>query len=103
LVSALRRSALNRRRPKGAHYDQGLRRWHYDQETLADEEHEKLIGAYSTEERAQQAIDRLRDKPGFRDFPDRWVTDEIVVDKDSFWTDGFISVKPGERYWEDKP
>ena len=74
---------------------------HYDQETFDDDDQEKQIGVYSTEERAQQAIERLRDKPGFRDFPERWMISDIVLDKDSFWTDGFITVRPGDKPWEE--
>jgi hypothetical protein len=77
--------------------------WHLDQETMEDDDQEKLIGAYSTEECGKEAIARLRDKPGFRDFPERWHIDHIVLDKDSFWTDGFITVRPGDKPWEENP
>jgi hypothetical protein len=69
---------------------------HFDQETDDDNDEEKLIGVYSTKDRAQQAIDRLRDKPGFRDFPERWWIDEFILDKDSAWTDGFVTMYPGD-------
>ncbi len=65
--------------------------WHYDQETLEDEEHEKLIGAYSTEQLAQEAIERLRDKPGFRDFPERWEIIDMVLDRVTDWAEGFTT------------
>lgn len=52
--------------------------------------YEKTIGIYSTEERAQQAIDRLRDKPGFRDRPDRWDIEPVILDRDDAWFTGFL-------------
>jgi hypothetical protein len=38
-------------------------------EGLEIEDAEFLIGVYSNEEQAKSAIQRLRDKPGFVDFP----------------------------------
>jgi hypothetical protein len=69
---------------------------HKDHETLEDNDHEKIIGVYSTLERAEQAIERLRDKPGFREFPDWWWVERMVLNKDTYWTDGFVTVQPGE-------
>lgn len=72
---------------------------HYDQETYDNNDHEKIIGVYSTEKHAEQAIERLRDKPGFRDFPERWFISRMVLDKDSAWTDGFVTMRSG--FFED--
>jgi hypothetical protein len=55
-----------------------------------DEEDQKFIGVYSTEEKAKDAIERLKPRPGFRDFPDDFQIFESVVDRDG-WTEGFIS------------
>ncbi len=74
---------------------------HYDHVDAEDDAPEKVIGAYSTEANAQAAIDRLRDKPGFKDFPERWLVAEYRLDVDSDWTDGFMVVRPGDRPWED--
>lgn len=73
---------------------------HLDQETMDDDEQEKQVGVYSTNERAEQAIERLRDKPGFRDFPERWFIHELTLDQDSFWMDGFVTVYPGDEPWK---
>jgi len=75
---------------------------HYDQETDEDNDHYKTIGIYSTEKRARQAIERLSQKPGFRDYPSRWRMGPTVLDKDEAWTDGFATVYPGDAVWEEK-
>jgi len=50
----------------------------------------KLIGIYSTPERAREAIHRLRDQPGFKAFPEGWEIQERTLDQDS-WTQGFVT------------
>lgn len=66
---------------------------HHDAPT-AEEEYEKLIGVYSSKRLAQEAIERLRDKPGFRDYPKRWEIDDYFLDDDG-WIDGFVTVRHG--------
>jgi hypothetical protein len=51
----------------------------------------KILGVYSTEQRAQDRIERARRLPGFADEPDCFTTSRYVVDQD-WWVDGFISV-----------
>jgi hypothetical protein len=59
--------------------------------TLTDgEESIKMIGVYSTQEKAQQAVDRLSRQPGFRDSPKGFSIDPYTVDKDS-WAEGFVT------------
>jgi hypothetical protein len=63
--------------------------WHVH--TVADsEDDEKLIGVYATEPDAMAAIERLRDKLGFRDFPEGFRIVEYTVNQDQ-WQEGFIS------------
>jgi len=62
--------------------------WHVHTDDDVDDE--KLIGIYSAEEKAKEAIERLKAKPGFRDYPDGFEIHDDVVDRDS-WTEGFIS------------
>ena len=60
----------------------------------------KLVGIYGSEDEARQAIDRLRQQPGFRDFPDAVDPSEsevsgfqvcpYVIGID-YWPDGFTS------------
>ena len=52
---------------------------------------EKLIGIYSSENDAQEAIKRIKTKPGFRDFPDGFQIDEYEIGKDN-WPEGFVTV-----------
>ena len=50
----------------------------------------KLIGVYSTKEAAQQAVDRLKLKPGFCDTPDGFSIDLYILDEDN-WTEGYFT------------
>ncbi|HEX8649481.1 MAG TPA: hypothetical protein VF708_01475 [Pyrinomonadaceae bacterium] len=52
------------------------------------EEDEKLIGVYSTQEKAEGAIDRLRVQPDFVDVPEGFGIYPYTVDKDTDWTEG---------------
>ena len=58
-----------------------------DNEKLIDDE--KFIGAYRTEEDAVAAIERLRNKPGFRHFPEGFQIVKYELNKDN-WTEGFV-------------
>ena len=50
----------------------------------------KLIGIYSSEEKARQAIGRMRQLPGFRDWPDGFrVFHYCAPLDDTSWTEGF--------------
>jgi homoserine kinase type II len=70
--------------------------WHIDDDAAyRSDENEKLIGVYSSEQLANDAIERLGNKPGFRDFRERWRVDEYLLDKDGMWADGFVTVPKG--------
>jgi len=56
----------------------------------------KLIGVYSTEERANAAVGRLKDQPGFRDAPKGFSVDRYPMDKDH-WLGGFETVVSEEQ------
>ena len=67
--------------------------WHFKigaDEEFDEDEDMKLIGVYSSEENAKAAIQRLKPKPGFRDWPDGFRIFTRTLNQDS-WTDGFIS------------
>ena len=49
----------------------------------------KFIGVYSSEENANAAMSRLRQKPGFRNAPDGFNLDEYDLDQD-YWKDGYL-------------
>ncbi len=71
---------------------------HHDTETLEDEEHDKLIGVYSTRELAEQAVAALRDKPGFRDCPEEfWQIVEMKLDEVFEWKHGFVTAYPEDE------
>jgi hypothetical protein len=55
-----------------------------------DDRSPKDIGIYSSEEKAKAAIDRVKDKLGFRDWPGGFRIFRALVDKD-YWEEGFIS------------
>ncbi len=52
----------------------------------------KLIGIYTSRANAEQAIERLKQQPGFRDVPEGFVLDQYTLDEDN-WTEGFVTVK----------
>lgn len=56
------------------------------------EDRAKLIGVYSDEEEAKQAIDRAKDQPGFRDYPEGFLIDAYKLGHDH-WTEGFVTDK----------
>ncbi|MGO9641253.1 MAG: SPOR domain-containing protein [Candidatus Acidiferrales bacterium] len=62
--------------------------WYVHAPDSADED-ELLIGAYSTEEEAKAAIDRLKDKPGFANAPSGFQIDPYEINRDH-WTEGFL-------------
>ena len=49
----------------------------------------KILGAYSTEQKAQDRILRTRTLPGFRDESDCFHIDRYAIDEDR-WRDGFV-------------
>ncbi len=53
------------------------------------EEEIKFIGAYSSKDKAKNAIVRLSKQPGFRDLSDCFVIDEYTMDQDH-WSEGFV-------------
>lgn len=52
------------------------------------EDSTKMLGIYSTREEAENAINFLSNKPGFRDSLDDFLIDEYEIDK-ICWSSGF--------------
>ena len=72
--------------------------WHtYEEESGAEES--KLIGVYSSEERAKEALEKVRIQPGFRDYPDGFEIYEDELDMTD-WREGFS--KPWDADDEEK-
>lgn len=68
--------------------------WHeYQMDDGRDEE--KLIGIYSTPEKANAAVEQIRGQPGFKDHPDGFNVYSCELDSTS-WLDGFVTVYPHE-------
>jgi hypothetical protein len=70
--------------------------WHFkigagdEPDTDDEEQSAKDIGLYTTEAKAKAAILRLREQPGFRDWPGSFRIFRTPLDRDS-WAGGFIS------------
>jgi homoserine kinase type II len=56
----------------------------------------KLIGAYSSGERAEEAVSRLRQQPGFSETATGFEIERYEVDKDH-WCEGFFTDLIGNR------
>ncbi|WP_156874073.1 DUF7336 domain-containing protein [Sphingorhabdus lutea] len=54
-------------------------------------EHEKIIGIYSTQENAEEAINKLKLKAGFCERIEDFQIEEHIVDEDS-WREGFATI-----------
>jgi hypothetical protein len=52
----------------------------------------KFIGVYSSRARAEEAVARLRQQPGFSVAPDGFHVDEYRVDQDH-WIEGYVVVE----------
>jgi hypothetical protein len=66
--------------------------WHSCQpDPEIDRDEEKLIGIYSTEAKAREAIERLRLQPGFMDYPEGFEIQPSLVDATG-WDEGFVRV-----------
>jgi homoserine kinase type II len=53
-----------------------------------DDENQLLIGVYGTENEAKVAIERLKDRPGFVDAPEKFLIVGYELNRDH-WTEGF--------------
>jgi hypothetical protein len=52
--------------------------WHIYEKPFQEDDEEKRIGTYSSREKAEQAIEHLKGKPGFRRYPDGFQIFEIT-------------------------
>jgi hypothetical protein len=55
-----------------------------------DNQHEdtKMIGVYSSQEKAKETIKKFKKLPGFKEYPNGFNIDEYEIDEDN-WTEGF--------------
>jgi hypothetical protein len=54
-----------------------------------ESENVKVIGIYSSEQKAAEAIKRLKSKPGFATVKEGFHIDKYELNKDH-WTEGFV-------------
>ncbi len=64
--------------------------WH-TREIDEDTEDSKLLGVYSSWKKAQGKIEEYKLLPGFCEYPDGFLIDRCVLNKDE-WTEGFITL-----------
>ena len=69
--------------------------WH-THEMASGEQDSKVIGLYSSRERAEAAQARADQLPGFRDAPAGFVIDAYQVDEDQ-WREGYVTVAHGSE------
>jgi hypothetical protein len=63
--------------------------WH-SHPTGANENNDKLIGVYSSEDKAKSAQERLAKQPGFKDYVEGFEIAKRTLDKDS-WIEGYFT------------
>jgi hypothetical protein len=63
--------------------------WFVKEMPEGEEDIELLIGVYSSNEEARAAIERMKDKRGFADFPQGFEVCPYPLDRDH-WTEGFV-------------
>lgn len=68
----------------------------YDSSETGEEE-TKLIGVYSSKDKAEKTIEKLSKQPGFKDFPNYFYIDEYGIDQDH-WEEGFV-IEKYEPIW----
>ena len=56
---------------------------------IEESEQTKIIGIYSTRDKAESVIERFRNLPGFCDHPESFYVDEYEIDQNN-WEEGFI-------------
>jgi homoserine kinase type II len=76
----------------------------FEREYPDREDTELHIGIYATEADAAEAISRLRDQPGFRDFPEGFIAYPVTLGVTG-WQEGFVTefVPPKELDATDRP
>lgn len=52
-------------------------------------EYTKVIGIYSTRNKAQEVISTYKELPGFKEYPEDFYIDEYHLDKNE-WEEGFL-------------
>jgi hypothetical protein len=64
---------------------------HHTREDEDGYENVKLIGVYSSKERAERVVESYRGLPGFAEYPEGFSISAYEIDKDH-WTEGFVDL-----------
>ncbi len=57
----------------------------------SDDAYVKIVGIYSSKEKAESTVERYRSLPGFKNYPKGFNISEYEIDKD-YWEEGFVTV-----------
>lgn len=68
---------------------------HHVRELSAGREDVKLIGVFSTEEKARAAFERLKRQPGFCESVSGFQVNRYIIDQVE-WAEGFVTIEPRE-------
>jgi len=67
--------------------------WHvHEDNDLENGQDIKLIGVYSSNEKAEKALFRAKELDGFKDYQDGFEISKYKLDRDG-WTSGFVTIK----------
>jgi len=56
-----------------------------------NEEDVKLLGIFSSEEKAMKMVKKYKKMPGFKDHPEGFSVDKYIINK-AEWTEGFVTL-----------
>jgi hypothetical protein len=59
---------------------------------LNEADETKIIGIYSSREKAEMIVEYYKVKPGFSEHKDDFFIDEYIVDENN-WEDGFVTIR----------
>ncbi len=65
--------------------------WHLRADDEEDRDYDKLLGIFSTNAVAERGLERLREKPGFRDYPDGFEINEGRMNE-TYMKSGFVTL-----------
>ena len=63
---------------------------HHTRDKGTADENDKKIGTYDSYQLAKDAINRIKDKPGFIDFSDDFQIIQDVINREG-WLEGFVT------------
>ena len=71
-------------------------------ETLSGYDEDKTIGIYTTKKLAIEAMERLKEQPGFKDLPEGFSVGKVKLNEDG-WEEGFVAIVNPESDDSDWP